>query len=86
METRPLGEPASDDRCLVGTVVVQNEMNGQIPGHRGVDRIEKPPKLDGAMAPMKRNYSPYRVVVVPTTANFSSGDARAGSKTRPPRV
>ena len=47
MEAGPLGEPAPDQRRLVGGVVVRNQVHVQPGGHLGLDGIEKLAELHG---------------------------------------
>ena len=53
MKTGPLGEPVSDQRCFVSAVVVQHDVNLQIGGHIGFDRVQKPPEFLRTMAAMQ---------------------------------
>jgi hypothetical protein len=50
VEARPLGEPFPDHGRLVGAVVVGDQVNLQVRGHLGLDRIQKLAKLLRAMA------------------------------------
>src|SRR5262245_24833242 len=52
MKARPLTEPASDQRCLVRGVVVEDEMDVEVQWHRVIDGVEKLAELHGAMAAM----------------------------------
>ena len=45
-------QPAVDQRRLVGAVVVENQVDVQLGGHRRVDRVEELAELDGPMAAM----------------------------------
>jgi hypothetical protein len=49
MEARPLRQPASDRGRLVGRVVVENEVDIQIRGDGGLDRIQESPEFHGAV-------------------------------------
>ena len=51
---RPLGEPGLDGRRFVGGVIVHHEVDIEIGGHGGVDRVQKAAKLGGAMPFMQR--------------------------------
>src|SRR5262249_41670127 len=50
VEARMSEQPALDERCLVSSVVVEDEMGFQFLGDVLVDRLEKLPKLDAAVA------------------------------------
>src|SRR2546427_8068475 len=52
MRARPLAEPAADERRLVGGVVVEDEMDVEVPRDRVIDGAEKLAELYGAMAAM----------------------------------
>ncbi len=50
VEARALGQPPLDERRLVGPVVIQDEMNREGRGDRGINRIEELPELEGPVA------------------------------------
>src|SRR5215813_4125128 len=50
MKARPFSEPVSDQSCLVGAVIIQDDMDVQRGGHLRFDQIEKLAKLQGTMA------------------------------------
>ena len=45
-----MGQPATDQGCLVGRIVVQHKMNIQVRRGSGIDFVEEFSELDGAMA------------------------------------
>src|SRR5690242_18266367 len=47
---RTLGQPVVDRRCLVGRIVVPDQMHLQPAGHGSLDLVEEAPELDGPMA------------------------------------
>src|SRR5215468_309274 len=49
MKARTLRQPASDHGRLVGGIVVQDQVNVQLGGHRGFNGVEEFPELDGAV-------------------------------------
>src|SRR5260370_34073973 len=49
MAARALSEPAADRGRLVGRVVVENEVDGQVRGDGGLDRIQEAPEFHGAV-------------------------------------
>jgi hypothetical protein len=49
MEARPLYQPTMNQRCLVGALVVQNQVHVEALRHRGVNGVEKLAELDGTM-------------------------------------
>jgi hypothetical protein len=53
MESRPFSEPCPDERRLVGTVVIHDDVRLQSGGHVGLDQIQELAKLGGAMAPVQ---------------------------------
>ena len=52
MEARVPQQPSLDQGCLVGSVVVEDEMDFEFLRHVVVDCVEELPKLDAAVAPM----------------------------------
>src|SRR6266571_6859391 len=50
VEAWPLGEPVTDDRGLVGPVVVHDHVDIQIHGDVVLDGVQETAKLDGAVA------------------------------------
>ena len=49
MEAGPLGQPVSNQLCLVGAVVVQDQMDVQFCGHVLLDGVEEGTKLGGTV-------------------------------------
>ena len=49
---RPFGKPGFDRRCLVGGVIVHDQMDIEIGRHGGVDGIEEAAELGCAVAPV----------------------------------
>jgi hypothetical protein len=52
VKTGPLGEPLSNQRCLVSAVVVQHDVNVKIGRHIGLDGVQKPAEFLRTMATM----------------------------------
>src|SRR5437667_11178761 len=53
MKSRALGQPASDERSLVGAVVIHDEMDRQGGGDSGIDRVEELSELKRTMPPVE---------------------------------
>ena len=53
VKARPFGEPVADQRRLVRPVIVHDQVHIELLRHRGVDRVEELPELDGPMATVK---------------------------------
>src|SRR5918994_2325365 len=49
VEARMPSQPATNQRGLVGPVVVQDQMDGEVGGNLGIDPVEELAKRDGAM-------------------------------------
>ena len=47
---RPLAKPVADQRCLMGGVVVHDQMDVEILGYVGFDLVKEPAGLGGAMS------------------------------------
>ena len=47
---RPFGQPATHERCLVGGVVIQHEMNLSVFRHNGIDLVQKVAELHRAVS------------------------------------
>jgi hypothetical protein len=52
LEARPLRQPAANRGSLVGRVVVENEVDVQLRGNGGFDRIQESPEFHGAVPAM----------------------------------
>src|SRR5258708_22712052 len=49
---RPFGEPSADQRCLVGGVIVHDEMDVEAAWHCRLDLVQELAELSGTMAPV----------------------------------
>jgi hypothetical protein len=49
MKARPLGQPAPNQRRLVGAIVVDDEVDVEVRGDRGVGCVDELAELDAAM-------------------------------------
>ena len=56
-------QPALDGRALVGGVVVEHQVDGQVQGHGGVQLRQKLLELLGAVVPTEAPHDVSRVVV-----------------------
>ncbi len=52
VEAWPLGQPVADDFSLMGSVVVQNQVNVEFGRNVVLDGVEEGAELDGAVAAM----------------------------------
>src|SRR5438093_5908390 len=53
VESGPLRQPGADERGLVGTVVVQNDVDLPVRRHVGIEAVQELAKLTRAMATMR---------------------------------
>jgi hypothetical protein len=49
MEAGTLGEPVPDERCLMGAVVIHDDVGFQLGGHIGLDQIQELAEFGGAV-------------------------------------
>src|SRR5688572_21309114 len=70
MKSRVASEPAAHARCLVGAVVVEDQMHVEVRWHLGLDRLEELEELLTPMPPMT------------LADDFAGGDVEGGKQRR----